>query len=144
MALLKLTKTFPRDGNMLKFLYAKYLNDTHREVITEEHNDEYLKDVFDELVKHHSLDCTTHLCFSLGSTLIDEMIRANVEALGDITGDPKQMDAIRDALTDFVDNAVPRDFCEFFDHPCSGLTMDQLQQEIATGSYKPFFNISMG
>jgi hypothetical protein len=138
----------PRDVNLLKYYLAKYLNDTHLEVVTGQDNDEYIRTIFEDCMTHHSINCIVNIVFHLGCEMIDRLVQVQIEMPPLETSDdgkpqipPERIDALRNLISGIVESWTPN-FAELFDHTCSGQSIAELKAEIQSGTYVPPFTFS--
>lgn len=139
----------PREVNLLKYYLAKYLNDTHLEVITGQNNDEYIRTIFEDCMTHHSINCIVNIVFQLGCQMIDQLVQVEIgippiESPSDGKPPqipPEQIDALRNLISGIVESWSPN-FAEFFNHSCSGQSIAELKAEVQAGGYVPPFTFS--
>lgn len=142
MAYYRQLKEIPINSTILISFYAKYYNDIHIEVITGEDNDEYIRNIFEDIIQHHSINCITNILFQFGSVMLQQLcqINYNFNPNDQNNFDPERLQLFRNFLSSIVDQYTP-DFNEVFSHTCSGQSIDELKEEVRTGTYIPPFTI---
>ena len=152
MAIYRTTGQLPstaREMNLLQYYLAKYLNDTHLEVVTGQNNDEYIRTIFEDCMTHHSIDCIVNIVFQLGCQMFDQLLRIEIvipPLESAIDGKPphippEQIDALRNLISTIVESWSPN-FADLFNHSCNGQSIIELKAAVQAGRYVPPFNFN--
>ena len=128
----------PTNPYEVKYLFATYLNQIHREVITGESGDDYVRKMLENAVRHHSINCICHVFFTVGVSVLDHLFITFPRLCDSYNGHAATCaDELRTLLTDHFDRTLPS-FREFVGHTCTGQSIEELKKEIADGVFTPF------
>ncbi len=133
MAMYRITGEIPRNANQLHYLFAKYLNDIRLEVISEAEKDPFVKDVFENVTKNHSIDCLLLILFNIGIEVINALVSITLDHSIDVS-------SMRQIVYQVIASAGPKSLSGLLEHTCHGVSISELKTEIQNGTYTPLFS----